>query len=365
MRDRPFFSIVIPTFNRASNLELALFCILSQYFKNFEVVISDNCSFDNTFSIIKRFKDKRIKYVRTKKNVIHSLNIKNALKFAKGEYIFLHSDDDFLFENDALFQIVKKIKKYQAGYIRVSYACLTPEMDGIFYFKPNKRFVSDEYLEKLSDTLTVLSFITDSDHYFITGLIFKNQALAFEKIVSSEHASWIRLLFDGAKNYGAYFISNPLIIASWSKWRNKKDGCHPVYSLNKGKLESEVYFEVVEKLLPRLAFERFIHNQFISIYVRLFPLIKIKIGNKGLINFSNRIKEVDDRMDKDLRFWIYLRIACVVPGIFLKKLRDFYLWLYILTSAVKNKDKIILKLKNIELKYQEFKKERVKTFNFS
>src|SRR5260221_13267353 len=95
MRKRPFFSIVIPTYNRASDLEFALFCILRQTYRDFEIVISNNYSSDNTKEVVEKFYDRRIYYSSTKKILDNEYNMKRALKLAKEEYIFFNSDDDF------------------------------------------------------------------------------------------------------------------------------------------------------------------------------------------------------------------------------------------------------------------------------
>lgn len=364
MVKRPFFSIVIPTYNRASDLHFALFCILRQSFSDFEVIISDNCSTDNTKDLVNTIKDKRIRYVRMNKNVTYSVNLKNAIKYARGKYIFFHSDDDFLLYKDSLEKIYKKVTEHNLGYIRMSYVCLTPDKNGIFVFKPNKRFVKNEYLPAFADNNKVVSFIVDGDHYFITGLVFKNMLPKNIVMVISEHAPWMNMLFYATKNFGAYFVSEPSIVASWSQWRNSQNGQHPVYSLIGGKLESENYFNIIKEKLDRKSFSIFLHNQLISIYVRLFPLIKVKIGNKNLIAFSKRIRNVDPSMNREMKYWIYLSFALFLPRQFLKMLRDFYLFLYIKTSRVENDKNIIHTLKLIEREYQRISGKKEAKFNF-
>lgn len=364
MATYPFFSIVIPTFNRAADLQFALYCLLHQDFKDFEIVISDNCSTDNTPAVIRAIKDKRIRYVKMKKNTVFSLNLKNAIKYARGQYIFFHSDDDFLLYANSLNKIAKKIKEKKAGYIRVGYICMAPEKNGIFSFKLSKRFVQNEYLYPLSDNNKVVAFIVDSDHYFITGLVFKNLLPKNVCMVTSEHAPWMDMLFYAAKNFGACYISESIIVASWSVWRNSQDGTHPVYTLIHGKLESENYFHTIKRKLSEKRYEIFLHSQLINIYVRLFPLIKVKIGNKKLLLFAKRIREVDPTMYKTLRYWGYLLFALAFPRVFFKKLRDFYLGFYIRVSRVYDEKKILKRLKNLEREYQITTGKKEVRFNF-
>ena len=60
----PIFSIVIPTYNHATYLERALKSIIYQSFENWEVIVIDNYSTDNTQEIVTDFNDPRIKYIK-------------------------------------------------------------------------------------------------------------------------------------------------------------------------------------------------------------------------------------------------------------------------------------------------------------
>lgn len=351
MAKKPFFSIVIPTYNRASELRFALFCILRQSFLDFEVIISDNCSTDNTNQVVRELKNKKIQYFRNKKNVPYAINAKNAMEHVTGEYIFLHSDDDFLLHKDSLLKIYKKIKKYNPGYIRAIYICVSSDRKQIFNFRVNKPFTKNAYLPSFSENEKVLSYILNSDHFFITGTIFKNSLPSNIKLISSEHAPWMEILFYVTKNFGAYFFAEPCIAACWSTWRNKKNGSHPVYNLINGRLESENYFSVVGEKIGSQAYNVFLHNQLMGMYVRLFPLIKILVGNKDLLQFSARIRFLDPVMEKSITYWAYLIGALIIPKWLLRIIKNTYLNLYILFSKVDNQKQIINKLKELEKEY--------------
>ena len=92
----PFFSIVIPTFNRSDLFPYAVRSILNQTFEDFEIIISDNCSADDTPDVARQFTDPRFKYVRTP----HHFTIADSWEFARshaiGKLIFMLSDDDAL-----------------------------------------------------------------------------------------------------------------------------------------------------------------------------------------------------------------------------------------------------------------------------
>jgi glycosyltransferase involved in cell wall biosynthesis len=94
MNNQPFFSIVMPTRNRANLLPFAIKSVLNQDFKDFEIIVSDNCSNDNTKEIIETFKDNRIKYYRSEVFLPISDNWANGLSKINGKYITFLPDDD-------------------------------------------------------------------------------------------------------------------------------------------------------------------------------------------------------------------------------------------------------------------------------
>jgi len=92
----PFFSIVIPTFNRSDLFPYAVRSILNQTFEDFEIIISDNCSTDDTPQVAKQFGDPRFKYVRTPQHFTIADSWEFSRSHAVGKLIFMLSDDDAL-----------------------------------------------------------------------------------------------------------------------------------------------------------------------------------------------------------------------------------------------------------------------------
>jgi glycosyltransferase involved in cell wall biosynthesis len=92
---KPQISIVMPTYNRANSfLKNAVQSVLTQTYKNFELIIVDDASIDNTFKLINSFNDKRIVYYKTKHNHGEYWATNYGISLSKGKYItWLHSDD--------------------------------------------------------------------------------------------------------------------------------------------------------------------------------------------------------------------------------------------------------------------------------
>jgi glycosyltransferase involved in cell wall biosynthesis len=96
MNDRvtPLVSVVIPSYNHARYLGRALQSILDQTYTNWEAIVIDNHSTDNTDEILKIFTDPRITYLKIHNNGVIAASRNVGIMSAKGEWIaFLDSDD--------------------------------------------------------------------------------------------------------------------------------------------------------------------------------------------------------------------------------------------------------------------------------
>jgi glycosyltransferase involved in cell wall biosynthesis len=94
--DHPLFSIIIPTYNRASLLPRAINSVLNQIYANWELLIIDDGSTDQTEKKVKAIVDQRIRYFY-KEHEERSIARNYGIERAKGRYLcFLDSDDYFL-----------------------------------------------------------------------------------------------------------------------------------------------------------------------------------------------------------------------------------------------------------------------------
>jgi glycosyltransferase involved in cell wall biosynthesis len=108
----PFFSIITPTYNRAKFINKALESVLKQTFLDFEYIIIDDGSTDNTRGIIETFSDNRIRYIY-QENQERSAARNHGIDLANGEYICFLDSDDYYLENhlEILWQNITKIAK--------------------------------------------------------------------------------------------------------------------------------------------------------------------------------------------------------------------------------------------------------------
>ena len=94
--NKPLVSIIMPVYNREDIVETAINSILKQSYTNFELIIVDDGSVDNTINIIKNISDKRVKLIECEKNQGSSAARNIGLKHAIGKYIcYLDSDNEW------------------------------------------------------------------------------------------------------------------------------------------------------------------------------------------------------------------------------------------------------------------------------
>lgn len=121
----PKVSVLIPSFNYAQYLPEAIDSVLAQSYTDFELIIVDNCSTDNTVDVVNTYveKDSRIKLHINETNIGMYRNYNQALLLAKGEYIkFLNADDKFhpkllekfvyIFQNHPSVSLVTSYRQY-------------------------------------------------------------------------------------------------------------------------------------------------------------------------------------------------------------------------------------------------------------
>ena len=100
MHSKPKISIGMPIYNGGLSLERTLPLILNQEFQDFELIISDDCSTDNTQEVCERYAgfDPRIKYYRQEKNFgMPVKNFRFVLSKAQGEF-FMFASSNIIFD---------------------------------------------------------------------------------------------------------------------------------------------------------------------------------------------------------------------------------------------------------------------------
>lgn len=92
----PQVSVCIPTYNRSDFLTYAVHSVLNQTYDDFELIICDDASSDNTPQVVNKFQDSRIRYIRHPENIGRSRNMRSGFDASQGKYFIKFDDDDGL-----------------------------------------------------------------------------------------------------------------------------------------------------------------------------------------------------------------------------------------------------------------------------
>ena len=92
-------SVCIPSYNHEKYIYHTIESVLNQSFQDFEIIISDDNSSDNTLEIAKSFKDSRIKIIENKENNGPSINANIAIENSCGEFIASIASDDMMHQD--------------------------------------------------------------------------------------------------------------------------------------------------------------------------------------------------------------------------------------------------------------------------
>lgn len=119
-------SIIIPVYNKVDSMHFSLDSLLRQTYTNFEVLIIDDGSTDNTVKVIDKYvkEDSRFKYV-FQENAGVSMARNKGLEIAKGSYVCFLDADDF-YENTFLEKMYIKIKTSKTDVCYSGYNVITP-----------------------------------------------------------------------------------------------------------------------------------------------------------------------------------------------------------------------------------------------
>ncbi|MEQ8909956.1 MAG: glycosyltransferase family A protein [Vicingaceae bacterium] len=112
--ENPFFTVVIPTYNREDLIEATLKSVLAQTYSNYEILIVDNASTDRTIQVLKPFLEEhdQITLIKNEKNLERSRARNVGFRAASGDFLTLLDSDDFMYR-DSLKDAAEFVKKNQ------------------------------------------------------------------------------------------------------------------------------------------------------------------------------------------------------------------------------------------------------------
>lgn len=140
-----FFSVIIPTYNRDGFIDNTINSVLTQHFKNFELLVVDDGSTDDTQKIVAEFTDKRVRYFN-KQNAERAAARNYGIEKARGKYItFLDSDD--LFKQNHLLTAYEISQNQNLDIFHLGYDVAEYNGSVIYAWKKLPNPVNDKLIE--------------------------------------------------------------------------------------------------------------------------------------------------------------------------------------------------------------------------
>lgn len=293
MMTTPLFSVILPTYNHAHFLKNAIESVLDQVYTNFELLIIDNHSIDNTDQVIASFSDQRIRTFKILNDGVIAASRNMGIIEAKGEWIaFLDSDD--IWYSNKLFEVLKAIQSTSDVDVLCHNELFVNENSGRKIKQINGPITSSAYR-----TLLIEGNRLSTSSTVISSKFLKNRKLFFREnknlITVEDYDFWLLCAKNEAK---FYFIDEILaeyrIHSSNASQINEnyfnnlyfliKDHCfnHQEFTIQKQKLYKLVCFRVTLSSIKQL-FRKRMYSKFL---LEIFKVLVFK--SQSLLYFTFR-----------------------------------------------------------------------------
>lgn len=320
----PAISVIIPVYNTQNYLVECLDSIVNQTFSNFEVILVNDGSTDDSLKILKDFifKDISFKLIDYKDNrgISYARNI--GIKKAKGEYLYIMDSDDFLEKRgleklyneskindlDILFFDAKTIydnekmqdkhsNTFTEKYIRKEkYTSVTTGINLVI-----EQIKNSEYLMNVPLQFTKRSFFLENDFRFINGIIYEDNFYTFNSILFAKKVSHLNeKLYNRRIRSESIMTANSSFYNVYSYFINYQNMLEKIISLNLNSNEKKQLWVLIDDILRRSRGKYIkLINEEREIYKFLDDSFKIPFKNlvvdyvsvKEKFNETNKIKE--------------------------------------------------------------------------
>jgi glycosyltransferase involved in cell wall biosynthesis len=297
---KPFFSIVIPTYNQGNLLSKCLESVLFQSFHDFEIIVIDNNSTDTTNKIIKKFKKKIIyKKIRNKGVIAKSRNL--GIRIAKGKWIaFLDSDD------------IWKKKKLEFIHSKIKNNFFDVICNAEWYLKNNKKKLN---LPGPFEKNFYENLITIGNRLSTSASVVKREFIEEKKILFNENKNFVTcedycFFLDIAREKGRfYFLKKAL---GYHQFHNQSLSSNLLKHI---KAEKEVIKYHIFKLQNFTKNKKKLWRDSLQYRILKNVMISFFKNSKNVKSIINLLKIVTKNPIKFIKLFKFL---------FIKKINQFY-----------------------------------------
>lgn len=194
-------TVLMPVYNNEKYVSFAIKSILNQTLKNFEFIIIDDCSSDQSFNIIKSFDDARLKIIRNKSNLGVAESLNKGIKLSKGKYIARMDSDDISLPNRLEYQLNFLKKNPDIGVLGSDVIIINENIKSIsevqFNFNKKKKF-KNFFLQNPKTHDCCLWFLLFDNCFYHPTTMFKKSLIDiagyYDHSGSEDFDLWTRLI---------------------------------------------------------------------------------------------------------------------------------------------------------------------------
>jgi glycosyltransferase involved in cell wall biosynthesis len=256
----PFFSIVIPTYNRETVIGRALKSLVAQSFRNFEVIVIDDGSTDDTEKVVTRLEDIRIKYFK-KKNEERNIARNTGIALSRGRYVNFLDSDDYVYPYH-LEEASKTLKEKQfPELLHLAYEVRNEKREIVSQAKVLPSIINQELIKENLLSLNGVFVRSDiiKEHNFLPS---RNAILA------EDHYLWLKL----AARYKFYCINTVTSVIVEHQQRSLR-------LIDSEKIEKGIE-EIVADLKKDTAFQKYYGRKAYKFFSQLHSLVALIYSEK-------------------------------------------------------------------------------------
>lgn len=209
------FSIIICAYNVENYVRTAIESVLHQTYKNYELILVNDGSTDETLKIIKSYKNTNIKVINNVKNMGLGASRNEAVKKARGEYILYLDADDTLYNEDTLKKINETINNQQLDicyfgvqYIGGSNKCYLPNAENS---TKEARIACDMHFA-VSSKCWRREFLRQKNLEFIEDMYYEDMVYSIKAVIMADKIGYGEFpIYNYYRNREGSIMSTPSI----------------------------------------------------------------------------------------------------------------------------------------------------------
>lgn len=200
------FSIVMPAHNAEKEIEAAIKSVLIQNYQNYEFIIIDDYSTDNTSEVVEKYLSEKVKLIRHTENKKAGGARNTGIEAATGDYILFLDSDDLLADENVLANISKTIGEDTPDIVYLGFESIGEALQGTFLptaensIKENR--ISTWKYENVWDVLWNREFLLNNNIKFVEGKFFEDFVFYYEGVLKSnsyKYTDFISFIYNSGR----------------------------------------------------------------------------------------------------------------------------------------------------------------------